>query len=195
MWLFHNPCLLSEKKKEQIQIWPTFSPNFILKGWKKEKTNETGCDPLSSVANANGPGTERISTPKMAGVFEVEVDGVEHDHGLEHHDVPSQVRARGAAPRRNEQIQRIGVRLCPGANSRLGSLCQPRLTGFQPGGSGSPPFSHLLPGGGAGFRWSASSTGRKWPCSGRQDHSSREKRSHSHFTDAKLASRPNVQIL
>lgn len=28
----------------------------------------------------------------MAGVFEVEVDGVEHDHGLEHHDEPNQVR-------------------------------------------------------------------------------------------------------
>lgn len=27
----------------------------------------------------------------MAGVFEVEVDGVEHDHGLEHHDQPNQV--------------------------------------------------------------------------------------------------------
>lgn len=32
-------------------------------------------------------------TPKMAGVFEVEVDGVEHDHGLEHHNEPNQVRA------------------------------------------------------------------------------------------------------
>lgn len=28
----------------------------------------------------------------MAGVFEVEIDGVEHDHGLEHHDQPNQVR-------------------------------------------------------------------------------------------------------
>lgn len=27
----------------------------------------------------------------MAGVFEVEVDGVEHDHGLQHHDEPNQV--------------------------------------------------------------------------------------------------------
>lgn len=27
----------------------------------------------------------------MAGVFEVEVDGVEHDHGLERHDGPNQV--------------------------------------------------------------------------------------------------------
>lgn len=27
----------------------------------------------------------------MAGVFEVEVDGVEHDHGLEHHNEPNQV--------------------------------------------------------------------------------------------------------
>lgn len=32
--------------------------------------------------------------PKMAGVFEVEVDGVEHDHG--HHDEAAQVTA---APR------------------------------------------------------------------------------------------------
>lgn len=31
------------------------------------------------------------STPKMAGVFEVEVDGVEHDHGLQAHDEPNQV--------------------------------------------------------------------------------------------------------
>lgn len=28
----------------------------------------------------------------MAGVFEVEVDGVDHDHGLEPHDEPNQVR-------------------------------------------------------------------------------------------------------
>lgn len=28
----------------------------------------------------------------MAGVFEVEVDGVEHDHGLEHHDEAHQVK-------------------------------------------------------------------------------------------------------
>lgn len=28
----------------------------------------------------------------MAGVFEVEVDGVEHDHGLEQHNEPNQVR-------------------------------------------------------------------------------------------------------
>lgn len=27
----------------------------------------------------------------MDGVFEVEVDGVEHDHGLQHHDEPVQV--------------------------------------------------------------------------------------------------------
>lgn len=27
----------------------------------------------------------------MAGVFEVEVDGVEHDHGLGHHNEPNQV--------------------------------------------------------------------------------------------------------
>lgn len=27
----------------------------------------------------------------MAGVFELEVDGVEHDHRLEHHDEPNQV--------------------------------------------------------------------------------------------------------
>lgn len=27
----------------------------------------------------------------MAGVFEVEVDGVEHDHGLEHHGDPNPV--------------------------------------------------------------------------------------------------------
>lgn len=31
------------------------------------------------------------STPKMAGVFEVEVDGVEHHHGLEHSDDSHQV--------------------------------------------------------------------------------------------------------
>lgn len=31
----------------------------------------------------------------MAGVFEVEVDGVEHDHGLQHHDDNSQVKAAG----------------------------------------------------------------------------------------------------
>lgn len=30
--------------------------------------------------------------PKMAGVFEVEVDGVEHDHGHGHHDEAAQVR-------------------------------------------------------------------------------------------------------
>lgn len=31
--------------------------------------------------------------PKMAGVFEVEVDGVEHDHGHGHHDEAVQVPA------------------------------------------------------------------------------------------------------
>lgn len=38
------------------------------------------------------PGISTPYSPKMTGVFEVEVDGVEHDHGLGHHDEPNQVR-------------------------------------------------------------------------------------------------------
>lgn len=43
----------------------------------------------------------------MAGVFEVEVDGVEHDHGLEHHDEAIQVRL--TAPGQIKQIHRNSV--------------------------------------------------------------------------------------
>ena len=36
-------------------------------------------------------GPQKAALPKMAGVFEVEVDGVEHDHGVGHHHEPNQV--------------------------------------------------------------------------------------------------------
>ena len=55
-------------------------------------------------------GTQRAALPKMAGVFEVEVDGVEHDHGVGHHHEPNQVRWHT-------------VHLLPGRVKRHGCSC------------------------------------------------------------------------
>ena len=77
---------------------------------------------LGLVANANGPGTVS-STPKMAGVFEVEVDGVDHDHGLEHHDEPHQVRVKGHGEE-SWQIKQTGVNLYWESSCQLGALCK-----------------------------------------------------------------------
>lgn len=57
----------------------------------------------------------------MAGVFEVEVDGVEHDHGLEHHDEPNQVRGTGlTGPTR--QKNRSGGEICRSVGGQSGTL-------------------------------------------------------------------------
>ncbi|KAG7223257.1 hypothetical protein INR49_015613 [Caranx melampygus] len=45
------------------------------------------------------------NTPKMAGVFEVEVDGVEHDHGLEHHDEPNQFDVSKLSPEEKWRVE------------------------------------------------------------------------------------------
>ena len=47
----------------------------------------------------------------MAGVFEVEVDGVEHDHGPEHHEEPIQVRVTASG--QIKQIPRSSVLASP----------------------------------------------------------------------------------
>ncbi|XP_029375394.1 RING finger protein 121 [Xiphias gladius] len=41
----------------------------------------------------------------MAGVFEVEVDGVEHDHGLEHHDEPNQFDVSKLSPEEKWRVE------------------------------------------------------------------------------------------
>ncbi|XP_034539828.1 RING finger protein 121 isoform X2 [Notolabrus celidotus] len=41
----------------------------------------------------------------MAGVFDVEVDGVEHDHGLEHHDVPQQLDVSKLSPEEKWRVE------------------------------------------------------------------------------------------
>lgn len=52
---------------------------------KKKKKPKKACNPEVSLAVG-------VVSVKMAGVFEVEVDGVEHDHGHGHRDEASQVR-------------------------------------------------------------------------------------------------------
>ncbi len=54
----------------------------------------------------------------MAGVFEVEVDGVEHDHGVEHHNEPNQVRVVGHIDV-YWQMKQMGVSLYWGARCQL----------------------------------------------------------------------------
>lgn len=64
----------------------------------------------------------------MAGVFEVEVDGVEHDHGMEHHDEASQVRVtvRSATPAEVKLTRRTSS-----GGDATKALSEPRTTTTQ----------------------------------------------------------------